>query len=76
MSSIFDLREVPGMPLNEVLLDYLRAKQLLLIVDNCEHLVESSARIVDQILHTCQQVRIIASSREALGISGETVPPC
>ena len=73
VASIFELREVPGTSLMDIVLDYLRAKQLLLILDNCEHLVDSSAQIADQILHACQQVRIIASSREALGISGETV---
>ena len=73
LASTFDLREVPGIPLSDIILDYLRAKQLLLILDNCEHLVESTAQIADQILHSCQDVKIIASSREALGINGETV---
>jgi predicted ATPase/class 3 adenylate cyclase len=73
IASIFELREVPGIPLTEILLDYLRAKKLLLIIDNCEHLVESSAQITDQILRACPHVRMIASSREALGINGETV---
>lgn len=73
IASIFELREVPGIPLIDIILDYLRAKQLLLLLDNCEHLVEPGARIADELLHACQQVRIIASSREALGINGETV---
>lgn len=73
IASTFDLREVPGIPLMNILVDYLRARRLLLILDNCEHLVESTAQVVDQILHVCQDVRIIASSREALGIGGETV---
>lgn len=73
IASIFELREVPGIPLINIILDYLRARKLLLILDNCEHLVEATAQIADQILHACPDVRIIASSREALGISGETV---
>ena len=73
MALVFNLREVQNIPLIEIVLDYLRAKQLLLIFDNCEHLVEGSAQIADQILHACSQVKIVASSREALGIEGESV---
>jgi predicted ATPase/class 3 adenylate cyclase len=73
VASAFDLREVQSVPVLIILLDYLRAKHLLLIFDNCEHLVEGSAQIADQILHTCPQAKIIASSREALGIDGESV---
>ena len=73
IASIFDLREVPGLPIINTLLDYLRTKELLLILDNCEHLVEGSAQIADQLLHGCPRLKIMASSREALGIGGETV---
>ena len=73
IASVLELREVQNIPLIGILLDYLRAKQLLLILDNCEHLVEASAQIADQLLHACPQLKIIASSREALGINGETV---
>ena len=73
IASVFDVREVQNIPLTQLLLDYLRAKELLLVIDNCEHLVEESAEIVDQIMHTCPNLKIIASSREALGIDGETV---
>jgi predicted ATPase/class 3 adenylate cyclase len=73
IASIFKLREAQGTTLHDVLLDYLRGKQLLLILDNCEHLVESCAKLSDQFLHTCPNLKIIASSREALGIDGETV---
>jgi non-specific serine/threonine protein kinase len=67
------LHEVPGILLLGIVTDYLRGRQLLLILDNCEHLVEASAQIADQLLHACPNLKIIASSREALGISGETV---
>jgi predicted ATPase/class 3 adenylate cyclase len=73
IASVFELREVRNIPFISILLDYLRGKQLLLILDNCEHLVEASAQIASQLLHTCPQLKIIASSREALGIDGETV---
>jgi predicted ATPase/class 3 adenylate cyclase len=73
ITSVFNLRMQLGMPLQEILLDYLRAKNLLLILDNCEHLVEACAQLVDQILRSSPQIKFIVSSREALGISGETV---
>lgn len=73
IASALGLREQLGMSLNELLIDFLRAKNLLLIIDNCEHLVEACAQLADQLLHACANVKIVASSREALGISGETV---
>jgi predicted ATPase/class 3 adenylate cyclase len=73
IADVLELHEVPGIPLINIIIDYLRAKQLLLIFDNCEHLIEESAQIADQLLQACPQLKIIASSREALGIAGETV---
>ncbi|HEY5983212.1 MAG TPA: adenylate/guanylate cyclase domain-containing protein [Anaerolineales bacterium] len=73
VAAVFGVREQMGMPLHELLLDYLRLKDLLLIVDNCEHLVESCAQLIEQLLHGCPKLKIVASSREALGIAGETV---
>ncbi len=73
IASAFDLREVQNVPVFTILLDYLRAKHLLLILDNCEHLIEACAQIADQVLLSSPRVKIIASSREALGINGESV---
>ncbi len=73
VASVFRLREQLGMPLGELVTDYLREKDLLLILDNCEHLVETCAQLVDHLLRACTRLKIIASSREALGIAGETV---
>ena len=73
VASVFRVREQLGMPLLELVTDYLREKDLLLILDNCEHLVETCALMVDHLLHSCTRLKIIASSREALGIAGETV---
>jgi predicted ATPase/class 3 adenylate cyclase len=72
MATLFGLRELPNMPILNIVTDYLRAKQLLLILDNCEHLIEACAKLSDHLLHACPQVKIVASSREALGIAGET----
>jgi predicted ATPase/class 3 adenylate cyclase len=73
VASVLGVRSQIGMPLMTIVLDYLRAKNLLLILDNCEHLVEASAALADEFLHNAPQVNIIASSREALGIAGEAV---
>ena len=54
-----------------LLTDYLRAKTTLIILDNCEHLIEGCAQFADTMLHAAPQVKILASSREALGIGGE-----
>ena len=71
VNSALRLREQPGRPLQDTLADYLRDKQLLLILDNCEHLIEASARLSDALLHAAPELRILASSREGLGIAGE-----
>ncbi len=73
IASVFEIRGVQNIPLIQFVLDYLRAKEILLILDNCEHLVEASAGVADQLLHECPQLKIVASSREALGVDGETI---
>jgi len=72
VAAAFDLRPPPGIAPREALTDYLRAKQLLLLLDNCEHLVEACAQLADHLLRACPRLKIMASSREALGIAGET----
>ena len=52
-------------------MDYLRDKKILIILDNCEHLIEACACLSDDLLHRCAGLQILASSREALGIAGE-----
>ncbi len=69
----FGLQELPFNPLVNLVTDYLRDKKLLLILDNCEHLIAACARLADDLLHQCARLKILASSREALGIAGETV---
>jgi predicted ATPase/class 3 adenylate cyclase len=66
------LREENGRPLLDTLTDYLRVKTALLILDNCEHLVDASAQLAQTLLQACPNVRLLVSSREALGIAGES----
>jgi len=69
--SIFHLREDRHRSTLEILIDYLRQKTILLIFDNCEHLIEACAHLTENLLHACPNLKILASSREALGIAGE-----
>ena len=65
------LRNEPQRPVIDMLCDYLNKKKMLLILDNCEHLVDACAQMADRILRAPSDVQILASSREALGIAGE-----
>lgn len=65
-------REIPGSTVTDSLVDYLRTKSLLLILDNCEHVVGAAAQLVDALLRRCPGVRVLSTSREALGGAGET----
>ncbi|WP_284988103.1 MULTISPECIES: ATP-binding protein [unclassified Arthrobacter] len=60
-------------PAVEKLLDYLRERELLVVLDNCEHLLQAAAELTARILQEAQGVRIIATSREPLGIAGERI---
>jgi predicted ATPase/class 3 adenylate cyclase len=71
IASTLGVREQPGRTLLDVLADYVRAKNLLLILDNCEHLIESCAQLADTLLRAAPHLKILATSREALGIAGE-----
>jgi non-specific serine/threonine protein kinase len=71
-------RVVTGQPIVDVLREALRTKRLLLLLDNCEHVLDACARLTDQLLRSCPELRILTTSREALGIPGEViwrVPP-
>jgi predicted ATPase len=68
-----NLQELPFNSLKNLVIDYLREKKLLLLLDNCEHLIEACARLTDDLLHQCKGLKTLASSREALGIAGEVV---
>jgi non-specific serine/threonine protein kinase len=57
----------------ETLIHFLRAKTLLLILDNCEHLLDACAQLADKLLKNCPNLKILATSREALGIIGEAL---
>ena len=72
VASALGVREQLDRPLDEALVEHLEPKKLLLILDNCEHLVEACARLADILLRGCPDLRILATSRESLGMAGET----
>ncbi len=71
--STLGVREASGRPLLDTLLGYMRARHLLLVLDNCEHLVEAAGNLAETLLHAAPDLRVLATSREVLGITGEIV---
>jgi predicted ATPase len=59
------------MTLEDSVVEFLRPKEMLWLLDNCEHLIEAVARLVDRVMHACVRVRVLATSREALEVDGE-----
>ncbi len=75
VSAVLGLREEPGEPLIETLCAYLKPRTTLLLLDSCEHLVAACAELAEAVLRACPNARILATSRERLGIAGEHVFP-
>jgi predicted ATPase/class 3 adenylate cyclase/Tfp pilus assembly protein PilF len=78
IASTLGVREVAGRAILDSLIDYLQPKTLLLVMDNCEHLVESAAQTIGALLRVCPTLRVLATSRDALGVAGEAtyrIPP-
>jgi predicted ATPase/transcriptional regulator with XRE-family HTH domain len=63
----------PGRPVLEVLADALGPQDMLIVLDNCEHLIGACAKTAEAILRRCPKVHLLATSREPLGIAGETI---
>ncbi|MCJ7672422.1 MAG: adenylate/guanylate cyclase domain-containing protein, partial [Acidimicrobiia bacterium] len=64
-----------GMDLAQAVVEYLRPKHLLLVLDNCEHLLDPAGDLADRIVEMCPNVRLLATSREGLAVDGEQVIP-
>jgi predicted ATPase/class 3 adenylate cyclase len=71
VASTLGVREEANRPVEATLQDYLRSRSALLVLDNCEHLLTACANLVESLLRTCRKLKILASSREGLAISGE-----
>jgi non-specific serine/threonine protein kinase len=75
VTATLGVRDQSARPPAEVLIEFLSSRQLLLVLDNCEQVVDAAAELADALLRSCPEIRILATSREALGIVGETVEP-
>ncbi len=75
LASTLEVKEEPGCPLMETLVRFVRDKQMLVILDNCEHLGQACAGLAAQLLQAAPRLKILATSRECLHISGETTLP-
>jgi non-specific serine/threonine protein kinase len=72
VATALDAQEQPGRTLTETLVSLIDTKTFLLLLDNCEHLVEACATLAESLLHGCPNLQILATSREPLNIPGET----
>ena len=70
-ASALGVREQPPRPVIETLVDYLIPRRTLILLDNCEHLIDACAEFVERLLTRCPDVKILATSREALNVPGE-----
>ncbi|HET9911999.1 MAG TPA: tetratricopeptide repeat protein [Anaerolineales bacterium] len=78
VASMLGIREGQKRSLVDQIINHIRSHYILLVFDNCEHLIGACAELVEQLLQTCVHLRILATSREPLGIPGEaiwSVPP-
>jgi predicted ATPase/class 3 adenylate cyclase len=73
MSEALRLTAQPGRPVLEALVDALAPQDVLIVVDNCEHLIGGCAKTAEAIVRRCPRVHLLATSREPLGIGGETI---
>jgi predicted ATPase/class 3 adenylate cyclase len=73
ISGALGIAPQPGRPALEALLDALNPQDIVIVLDNCEHLIDPCAKTADALVRRCPRVRLIATSREPLGINGETI---
>ena len=75
VAAVFSLTARAGQDTREALAEFLHGKQLLLVLDNCEHLLEGAAALAGALARSCERLVILATSREGLGIEGERLLP-
>jgi predicted ATPase len=71
LATALGVREAPGVPLLDAIVEHARDRRLLVVLDNCEHVLAAGAEAVDRLLRDCPLVSILATSREGLGVDGE-----
>jgi predicted ATPase/DNA-binding winged helix-turn-helix (wHTH) protein len=75
VAAVLQVREEPGVPLLARLSGYLAGRQTLIVLDNCEHVIDAVNEVADALLLACTSVKIVATSREGLGVVGEQIFP-
>ena len=75
LADVLQVKEVTGQPLLTALCNHLRTRKTLLIIDNCEHVLDESARMTEALLRGAANVSVMATSREALHLAGECAFP-
>jgi predicted ATPase/class 3 adenylate cyclase len=73
VAGVLGIKEEAGHPILATLTESLKTKNLLLLLDNCEHVLDASAKLADALMRNCPNVKILATSREGLGIAGESM---
>jgi non-specific serine/threonine protein kinase len=73
IAAALGIRDESTSPLLEVIIERVSANEILLVLDNCEHIIEDVAQLTETLLRTCPNLRILATSRERLNIAGEAV---
>ena len=73
ISEALSIKEAPDRSLLDTLIEALREKKLMIILDNCEHLIKTCAEVTRQLIQSTSQLKILATSRESMGITGEQV---
>jgi non-specific serine/threonine protein kinase len=73
VAQALQVQEQPGQAIEETLKQALASRSLLLVLDNCEHLLEACAHLARELLSGCAKLRVLATSRQALGLTGEWV---
>jgi predicted ATPase len=71
LAEAIGIPEIPGRQITDALVRSMRTKEQLVVMDNCEHLIESTALLVDTLLDACLRLRVLATSREPLDVAGE-----
>jgi predicted ATPase/class 3 adenylate cyclase len=67
------IRQPPGADARDVVTEWLASRRALLVIDNCEHVLDAVVDLADALLHRCSELTVLATSREAMGIAGESI---
>src|SRR4029077_13596212 len=71
VADVVGARQRDGMSMADSIVEYLRDRDVLVVLDNCEHLLADAAWLTSELLQRCSKVRVLATSREGLGVAGE-----